>query len=128
MGVYHYTWLDYFNRILLHKFIFPSTRYSVVGFTEENGAFAAITRQPFTTFEKGASRKITEEYLLQQGFKRIKNDDYYNASSGVILEDLHDENIFEDGVGNILFIDPVIYFETKDMDLRGQHIFSFPFK
>lgn len=58
---------------------------------------------------------------------RYKNDDYYNSNLGIVLEDLHDENIFENESGNILFIDPVIYFETKDMNLKDDAIFHFPF-
>jgi Ser/Thr protein kinase RdoA (MazF antagonist) len=59
---------------------------------------------------------------------RTKNDDYYNNDLGIILEDLHDENVFMDENEHLLFIDPVIYLETVDMGLKGKSIFRFPFK
>ncbi|HRO42709.1 MAG TPA: hypothetical protein PL009_07725 [Flavipsychrobacter sp.] len=127
-AIYHYTWLDYFNRLLMHSFLFPATRYDLVGFTLDNGMLAAITRQQFAILDKGASREIIEHHLQTHGFVRIKNDDYYSAKLGVLLEDLHDENIFLYEEQNILFIDPVVYFETKDMNLGGNSVFIFPFK
>ena len=56
----------------------------------------------------------------------MKNDDYYNSELGIILEDLHDENVFL-LEGQLLFIDPVIYFETIEMGLAVNILFRFPF-
>ncbi len=69
---------------------------------------------------------IVEQYLNLHGFKRMKNDDYYNSELGIILEDLHDENVFL-LEGQLLFIDPVIYFETIEMGLAVNILFRFPF-
>ena len=52
----------------------------------------------------------------------MKNDDCYNRAIGVKLEDLHDENVFLNEEQDILFIDPVISFETLDLRL-GESIF-----
>ena len=76
---------------------------------------------------EGASSAIIEKHLCQQGFERIKNDDYYNASMGVYLEDFHDENIFLDEDKNLLFIDPVIHFEKLDLLRTGAMVNHFPF-
>lgn len=127
-GRFHGNWLEYFNRLLLHAFLFPATKYTTVGFTEDEGSFAVITEQPFAILNQGAAREIVESYLNGHGFIRMKNDDYYSKIVGVKLEDLHDENVFLDEEGNILFIDPVIYFETLDLKLGGALIFHFPFK
>lgn len=126
-GSYHGTWLDYFNRLLLHAFLFPSTQYTTIGFTTVNDSLAVITVQTFAILDKGAPRDKVELYLNEQHFVRIKNDDYYNADLGIILEDLHDENVFLNKQGNLLFIDPVIYLETADMNLAGKTVFRFPF-
>ncbi len=127
-GRFHTNWLDYFNRLLFHAFLFPATRYTTIGFTEDEGSFAVITEQLFAILDKGASREIVERFLNDHGFRRIKNDDYYSTVLGVKLEDLHDENVFLNEEQDILFIDPVIYFETLDLRLGGQLIFHFPFK
>jgi len=127
LGRFHTTWLDYFNRLLFHAFFFPSTKYTTVGFTEEDGRFGVITEQSFAILHLGAPRKSVEKFLSQQNFTRLKNDDYYSKSTGVKLEDLHDENVFLDEEGHLLFIDPVVYFETPDLKLGGSNIFHFPF-
>ncbi len=127
-GRFHGNWLEYFNRLLFHAFFFPATRYMTTHFTEEDGNFAVITEQPFAILSRGASRNIVEAHLKKQGFVRVKNDDYYSQATGVKLEDLHDENVFLDEEGYLLFIDPVIYFETIDLKLGGKYIFKFPFK
>lgn len=126
-GAFHGTWLDYFNRLVFHNFLFPATKYITTGFTSDNGSFAVITQQAFFVLDKGASRNSVKNYLLKHGFSNIRNDDYYNHEAGIILEDLHDENVFLDENNNLLFIDPVIYFETIDLGLKGDAVFRFSF-
>ncbi len=126
-GNYHGAWLEYFNRLLFHAVLFPATSYTMIGMTEFDGALSMITEQDFAILHEGASRTVIENYLQQQGFERTKNDDYYNAAMGVYLEDLHDENIFLDEEKHLLFIDPVIYFETLDLLRTGTMVFHFPF-
>jgi Serine/Threonine/Tyrosine Kinase found in polyvalent proteins len=125
-GTYHGNWLEFFNRLICHAILFPTTRYKTIGFTEIDEVFAVIIQQQFALLTEGASRVIVEQYLNLHGFKRTKNDDYYNPKLGIILEDLHDENVFL-LEGQILFIDPVIYFETIEMGLSKSILFRFPF-
>jgi hypothetical protein len=123
---YHGNWLEFFNRLLCHAILFPTTKYFTLGFTNVEGNFAVIIQQQFALLTDGAPRSIVEPYLKKHGFIRTKNDDYYNSALGIILEDLHDENIFMLD-GQVLFIDPVIYFETTDMGLDKNVLFRFPF-
>jgi hypothetical protein len=125
-GTYHGNWLEFFNRLLCHAILFPATRYTTIGFTTVEQAFAVLIKRQFALLTEGAPRSIVEPYLNEHGFKRSKNDDYYNPALGIILEDLHDENVFM-LEGQILFIDPVIYFETIDMRLDKNVLFKFPF-
>ncbi|HEX5154856.1 MAG TPA: hypothetical protein VFW07_25600 [Parafilimonas sp.] len=126
-GTYHGNWLEFFNRLLCHEILFPTTKYSTIGFTNVDEAFVVIIKQPFALLTEGAPRSIVEPYLNDHGFARTKNDDYYNPQLGIILEDLHDENVFL-LENQILFIDPVIYFETLDMALTKNILFTFPFR
>ena len=49
--------------------------------------------------------------MLANGFLNSKNQDYYNLDLGIILEDLHDENVLtQDGV--LYFIDTVFYIKS----------------
>jgi len=45
---------------------------------------------------------------LANGFELIKNNDYINHHLGIILEDLHDENVLTKNAG-LYFIDTVFY-------------------
>lgn len=126
-GNFHGTWLEYFNRLIYHSFLFPSAKYNTIGFTSEHEILAVITEQTFFVLDKGAPRKKVEYYLNRHGFRRTKNDDYYNGELGIILQDLHDENVFINAEESFLFIDPVIYLETLDLGLNGKYIFRFPF-
>ena len=69
-GTFHSTWHEYFNRLICHGFLFPSTRYSTVGFTTENESFAVVVKQPFFMLESGAKRNITEPFLNNHNFSR----------------------------------------------------------
>ena len=51
-------------------------------------------------------------FLIANGFENIRNNDYLNKNIGIILEDLHDENVLTQN--NILyFIDTVFYLTYK---------------
>lgn len=128
LGFFHGNWLEYFNRLLCHAFLFPATGYTTKGFTEEQGQFGVITEQPYFRLDAGASRAVVEPYLSAHGFIRVKNEDYFNRTTSIKLEDLHDENVFVGEQDSILFIDPVIYCETPDMNLSGSMVFRFPFE
>jgi hypothetical protein len=126
-GHFHGTWLDFFNRLILHQHIFPSTAYTLSGFTEEEGQFCAIIEQPWVNVIRGASREEVEAFLIQNGFTHLRFNDYYNKEHGIILEDLHDENVFIGLSETLIFIDPVIYLETPDLGFGGKSQFHFPF-
>jgi len=46
--------------------------------------------------------------MAENGFKNTRNNDYYNPNLGIILEDLHDENVLTEN-GILQFIDTVFY-------------------
>ncbi len=46
--------------------------------------------------------------MLNNGFLNSRNNDYFNPELGLILEDLHDENVLTND-GTLLFIDTVFY-------------------
>ncbi len=94
---------------------------------EVKGRFAAIIQQPFLRSERGATREEIEPDLAACGFRRTRNDDYYSPDLGIILEDLHDENVLVSENGHYLYFDPVIYLETPEMNLDGNRLYRFPF-
>jgi hypothetical protein len=46
--------------------------------------------------------------MIANGFENTRNHDYFHPDLGIILEDLHDENVLtQDGI--LYFIDTVFY-------------------
>jgi len=127
-GIFHGTWLEFFLRLIIHKALFPSTAYELKGFTEAEEQLCAFIEQPWVKVTRGVFKEELDKYLNPLGFVNIKNYDYYNKTHGIILEDLHDENVFVGEENNLLFVDPVIYMETPDLVYGGSALFYFPFE
>jgi hypothetical protein len=106
-GGYYATWSEYFNSLLLHNLLFSNSTYSLLGFIEADDKFSAVVKQLFVEGEQ-ASLDHIEDFLSFNGFTRTRRQDYYNSELGLILEDMHDENVI--AKDNILFfIDTVFY-------------------
>lgn len=50
--------------------------------------------------------------MYSNGFLNTKNNDYFNPDLGIILEDLHDENVLTEN-GILKFIDTVFYIKDS---------------
>src|SRR5882762_8189368 len=91
-AIYYATWTEYFNSLVIHNLLFPNTAYSFLGFMENIGSLCVMLQQPF--IEGGqADLKDIKELLTFNGFVNTKRQDYYNKEFGLILEDMHDENV-----------------------------------
>jgi hypothetical protein len=110
-AIYYATWDEYLNSILLHNLLFPNTAYSLIGFIEIDNDHHAVLQQPF--IEGGQARlDDIKELLGYNGFENTKRQDYYNGEYGLVLEDMHDENVIaRDNV--LFFIDTVFYVMRK---------------
>jgi hypothetical protein len=107
-GIYYATWLEYFNSLVIHNLLFPATAYTVLGFTMLNDALHIVLKQPFITSDSTADLNAIKELLTFNGFRNTKRQDYFNEEFGLILEDMHDENvILKDNT--LFFIDTVFY-------------------
>ena len=107
--IYYNSWEDYFNNLLLHNYFFPDTAYKLLGFTKDDkNVLYAVVRQSFVTVTTITNIPQVKEFLTQNGFSNTRNNDYFNAELGIILEDLHDENVLTQN-GVLYFIDTVFY-------------------
>ncbi len=111
-AIYYSYWVDYLNNLLLHNYFFPDTAYELIGFTKEEERLYAVVKQPFVTITQVTDLKKVKEFLEANGFVNVRNNDYRNTSIGIILEDLHDENVLTKN-GILYFIDTVFYI-TKE--------------
>jgi hypothetical protein len=107
-SIYYNSWEDYFHNLLLHNTFFEDTAYQLMGFHTENDNLFAVVEQPFVEVTTTTNLEHIKEFLLRNGFSNTRNNDYYNRELGLILEDLHDENVLtKDGL--LYFIDTVFY-------------------
>lgn len=107
-GIYYSSWKEYLQNLLLNNYFFPDTAYELLGFYSENKILYAVVRQKFVKSDEATDLAKVKEFLANNGFKNIRNNDYYNEDLGIILEDLHDENVLTQN-GILFFIDTVFY-------------------
>jgi len=107
-AVYYSTWLDFFNSVLIHNLLFERTAYELLGFTERDSRLMAILRQPFIIADGTTDLQDVKTLLNYNGFENTRRNDYYNKELGIILEDMHDENVIVNS-NTLFFIDTVFY-------------------
>ncbi len=107
-SIYYNSWKDYFTNLLLHNYFFPDTAYNLIGFTKNNEIVYAVVKQAYVSITESTNLDSVKSFLSQNGFINNRNNDYYNPELGIILEDLHDENVLTRN-GVLYFIDTVFY-------------------
>ena len=107
-SIFYESWLDYFNSLLIHNFFFPATAYIFLGFQIIDDDLHAVIKQEFVLSDESTDLGDVKEFLEYNGFQHKRNNDYFNPEIGLILEDLHDENVLSYN-GLLYFIDTVFY-------------------
>lgn len=107
-AIYYTSWLDYFVNLQLNNFYFPETSYTLVGFCLIEKVLFALVEQPFVKANEPTNLDLVKQFMTANGFINIRNHDYFNSKLGIILEDLHDENVLTCN-GILYFIDTVFY-------------------
>ncbi len=107
-AVYYATWLEYFNSLVLHNLIFPGTAYDFLGFIDIDGNLNTVVKQLYITSDASVNLTDISTLLLSNGFVNTRRQDYLNAEYGLILEDMHDENVLMNS-NTLFFIDTVFY-------------------
>ncbi len=72
----------------------------------------ALVEQAYVSITAPTDLEKVKAFLISNGFLNIKRDDYYNPELGIILEDLHDENVLTQN-GLLYFIDTVFYLKPE---------------
>ncbi len=113
-SIFYNSWEDYLQSLLLHNYFFPDTSYELIGFHESDGVLFSVVKQPFVKATSKTDLEEVKKMMSENGFLNKKNNDYYNPELGLILEDLHDENVLtEDGV--LKFIDTIFYIVPSEV-------------
>jgi hypothetical protein len=103
--------------LILHNFFFPDTAYKLIGFTKENNVLFAAVEQPFVSISQNTDLMQVKKFLTANGFENTRNNDYFNSDLGIILEDLHDENVLTKN-GILYFIDTVFYLTKEFWEMK----------
>ena len=112
MTQYYASWVDYFHNLQLNNFFFPDTVYRLLGFHLEEEVLYAVVEQPYVRADEPTDLALVKEFMGNNGFDNTRNHDYYNPELGIILEDLHDENVLTQN-GMLYFIDTVFYIRPE---------------
>ncbi len=72
----------------------------------------AVVQQKFVSITSSTNLESVKEFLTVNGFQNNRNNDYINEELGIILEDLHDENVLTQN-DILYFIDTVFYITDK---------------
>lgn len=78
------------------------------GFFENSESVYAVVEQPYVKATEKTDLSKVKIFLENNGFKNTRNNDYQNDELGIILEELHDENVLTQN-GMLFFIDTVFY-------------------
>lgn len=108
-AVYYATWGEYLDSLMLHNIFFPNTAYSLTGFMEHEHELCAVLQQPYVQGGQASLDDISD-YMAFNGFEHRRRQDYFNAEFGLLLEDMHDENVIEKD-GTLFVIDSVFYLQ-----------------
>ena len=115
-AVYYASWEDYFHNLLLHNYFFSDTEYELIGFYLLDSVLYAVVRQPFIKADKVTDLSSVKLFLENNGFVNKKRHDYYHPELGLIIEDLHDENVLTNDeilyfIDTVFFIEPEIFWK-----------------
>lgn len=112
---FHISYLEYFERLFLHNWLFPDTMYwfeglmVVIESDDEPPQLRPVVSQIALKAVRGASREEVAAEMLLLGFEPRYEDNYANADRSIFIDDLHDQNVLVDDTGDLLIFDPVIY-------------------
>lgn len=107
-SVFYEFWIDYFHSLLFHNYFFPDTTYELIGFCYDSEALCTVVKQNYIKADSLTDLENVTLFLNTNNFFIKKNNDYYNSDLGLILEDLHDENVLTSNE-MLFFIDTVFY-------------------
>ena len=107
-AIYYASWEDYFCNLLLHNYFFTDTAYSLIGFYISEEVLYAVVQQNYIKADSLTELTDVRNFLSANEFRNTRRHDYENLELGLIIEDLHDENVLTAN-GILYFIDTVFF-------------------
>ena len=112
------------DAVTLFNYIFPESRYEILGYGEVDGKFVKFLKQPVVDFtgSKPLSAEERVAYMADMGFKPVNKEKTAFSNGSIVVADLQGNNIVRDKSGNIRVIDADVKLHTRDFG--GQY--SYP--
>ena len=107
-SIFYPYWEDYLHSLLIHNYFFPHLAYDLMGFLIMGKKLFSVVKQAYVSTREITDLNHVKSFLMANGFVHRKRNDYYHPELGIILEDLHDENVLTKE-GALYFIDTVFY-------------------
>ena len=108
---YHGNWLEFFQRVQLHNWLFPATALKLECFVGHERSLLPIVSQAHVRAVRGAKRDEVRRLMAEGGFIPVgtasRSDDYQHPVLGIEVNDLHDENAVIGASGKVVIFDPV---------------------
>ena len=111
-AIYYASWEDYFYNLLLHNYFFADTAYHLLGFHLSANTFYAVVQQPYIKADSITDLEEVKKFMAVNYFENKRRNDYENVNLGLIIEDLHDENVLT-AEGMLYFIDTVFFIKPN---------------
>lgn len=116
-AIYYESWKDYFYNLLFHNYFFSDTAYELIGFSKEGTTIYAVVKQSYVAITQNTDLSKVKSFLISNGFLNNRHNDYINPELGIILEDLHDENVLTKN-DVLYFIDTVFYTTSSFWNIK----------
>ena len=107
-AIFYANWTQYLESLIVHNLLFPITRYTLIGFLQLNKTLFAVLSQDYIKPTEPTKIESIKQIMIKNGFVVKKNNDYIHKKLGLIIEDLHEENVLTHN-GVLFFVDTVIY-------------------
>ncbi len=107
-GIFYVNWSQYFESLLIHNILFTETKYDLIGFLNINDILYSVLSQDYIEPNHKTTIDMVRNYMFSKGFSIKKRNDYIHTELGLIIEDLHEENVLVKD-DTLFFIDTVIY-------------------
>jgi Serine/Threonine/Tyrosine Kinase found in polyvalent proteins len=107
-AIFYVNWSQYFESLIVHNILFPETKYELLGFVKVNEILYSAISQDYIESTEKTKLDHVKAYMSSKGFTIKKKNDYIHPDYGIIIEDLHEENVLIKD-DTLFFIDTVIY-------------------
>lgn len=110
-------WRPDMDNVALFNYVFPGSKYEIIGYGEIDGKFVRFLRQPIVDFADSKPLTVDERvaYMERLGFRPLNAEKTAFTNGEIVASDIQGNNIVKDSRGNVRVIDADMRLHTKDV-------------